>query len=56
MPAIGRIRQKRRISFAFNFSPILPKSKRQPSIPYSSSDEDGDDDDDDEGDTISKYK
>ncbi|TRY82586.1 hypothetical protein DNTS_030589 [Danionella cerebrum] len=39
MDAIGRIRRKRRISFTFNLSPILPKSKSLLTETSSSSDE-----------------
>ena len=42
--AVRRIQRKRRISFSFNLSPILPKSKSVVSLDSSSSDdeEDGD--------------
>nr|XP_021333392.1 A-kinase anchor protein 13 isoform X1 [Danio rerio] len=39
LDAIGRIRRKRRISFTFNLSPILPKSKSVITVSSSSSDE-----------------
>ncbi|XP_028811943.1 A-kinase anchor protein 13 isoform X2 [Denticeps clupeoides] len=42
--AVGRVRQKRRISFAFNLSPLLSKPKTVFSYPSSSSDDDDDDD------------
>ncbi|MEQ2180421.1 hypothetical protein GOODEAATRI_001082 [Goodea atripinnis] len=42
-PAVGRLRRKRRISFSFNLSPILPKSKSQFIYgDYLSSDDDDD--------------
>lgn len=46
-PAIGRLRRKRRISFSFNLSPILTKSKSQ--FIY------GDSSSSDDEDNLSKY-
>lgn len=42
-PAVGRLRRKRRISFSFNLSPILTKSKSQFIYGDSSSSDDEDD-------------
>lgn len=46
-PAVGRLRRKRRISFSFNLSPILTKSKSQ--FIY------GDSSSSDDEDNLSKY-
>lgn len=47
LPAVGRLRRKRRISFSFNLSPILTKSKTQFIYGDSSSSDDEEEEEDD---------
>lgn len=53
LQAVARLRRNRRISFSFNLSPILNKSKSQ--FIYGDSSSSDDDDDDDEV-NFSKYR